>query len=89
VTLFELDQTLLANAAKEMEQRKATLTYVLKPIAALRLAAVLQLALRHPGLDADNRAVAVAVVENIRRFFADAPAVLELLRRGDVPGRGN
>jgi hypothetical protein len=81
------DAALVAQAAAEMAALDRTLTYVLRPIAALRLAAVMQLSLRHPGVEGENREATVAFIEHVRRYFAGAPSVLEILRRGDDPAR--
>ena len=76
--------------AKEMAEEIAALrddplTIAMHPLSALRIAGVLQLALRHPGLNGDNRAVTQTMVESIRQYFKDAnaSAVLTALRRGD------
>jgi hypothetical protein len=71
--------------AVELETREAPLTFVLRPLSALQLAGLLQLALRHPDLSAAHQAVAATFIEHVRTYFADAPATRELLRRGDDP----
>jgi hypothetical protein len=58
---------------------------VLPPFATLQLAGLVQLALRHPGTKPDIRQTGEAVVDAIREHFVNAPATLEVLRRGDDP----
>jgi hypothetical protein len=56
------------------------------PLAALQLAGVVQLAMRHPEFsESGSLDVARAFIEQLREYFEDAPAVLEVLRRGDDP----
>lgn len=79
------DEDLLAAVAEEMARREAPIELVLRPTSALQLAGLLQLALRHPAIDPNTTRAAVMFLEHVRAYFADAPAVRELLRRGDRP----
>jgi hypothetical protein len=82
------DEELLAQVVREMAAREAPLTLVLKPSTVLNLVALLQLALRHPDIDdaaPESGYVARVLLEHARGFFADAPAIRELIRRGDDP----
>lgn len=79
------DEQLIAAVAEEMERREAPIELVLRPASALQLAGLLQLALRHPSIDRNTTRTAVMFLEHVRAYFADAPAVRELLRRGDAP----
>jgi hypothetical protein len=79
------DEDLLAAMVAELETREAPLEFVLRPLVALQLAGLLQLALRHPGPAPDTTRTARTFIEHVRAYFADAPAVLEVLRRGDDP----
>lgn len=82
-----MDEDLLAQMTAEVLAHEAPIEFVLRPLSALHLAGLLQLALRHPGArnsEAHAR-TAVMFVEHVRGYFADAPAVLEVLRRGDDP----
>jgi hypothetical protein len=81
------DAELLAVMVEEMRVREAPITFVLRPLVALHLAGLLQLALRHPGTVASDahQYAATTFVEHVRAYFADAPATLEVLRRGDDP----
>jgi hypothetical protein len=83
-----VDDELLAAMVAEVETREEPITLVLQPLSALHLAGLLQLALRHPGTSASepHARIAVTFIEHVRAYFADAPAVLEVLRRGDDPG---
>jgi hypothetical protein len=80
-----IDADLLAAMVRELETREAPITLVLRPLSALHLAGLLQLALRHPGTSSSeaHTRIAVTFIEHVRAFFADAPATLEVLRRGD------
>jgi len=79
------DDTLILTAAHEMGVRDATLEMVLQPPSAFQLAALIQLALRHPNIAAraGSQRTGVMFLEHVRAYFADAPAILEMLRRGD------
>jgi len=81
------DQDLIAAMAIELEACEAPIELVLRPSSALHLAGLLQLAMRHPALEARARGVAVTFLAHVRAYFAEAPAVLEALRRGDDPER--
>jgi hypothetical protein len=74
----------LADLAFELEDRPP-IELVLQPVTALHLAGLLQLVLRHPELRPANREVAEAILASVRFYFTDAPAALEVLRRGDDP----
>ena len=82
-----LDEQLVAAMAAEIAAREEPITLVLRPLSALHLAGLLQLALRHSGTRSSEAhyRVAVMFLEHVRGYFADAPAVLEVLRRGDDP----
>jgi hypothetical protein len=80
----QAEADLLTGMVAECENR-APLTLVLRAQSAMHLAGLLQLALRHPQLNESNRYVAVTFIEHVRAYFADAPATLEVLRRGDDP----
>ncbi len=60
---------------------------VLAPVSAFQLAALLQLTLRHPLLQASNRAFAERVVAGVREYFAESPIVLAILDQGDDPSQ--
>jgi len=81
------DDELLALMTEEVIAHEAPIEMVLRPLSALHLAGLLQLALRHPGTREHEDAyyVAVTFLEHVRAYFADAPATLEVLRRGDDP----
>jgi hypothetical protein len=85
--MSELDADLLAAMVEEMKTHEAPIELVLRPLSALHLAGLLQLALRHPGTTAmvAHTQIARTVIEHVRAYFADAPATLEVLRRGDDP----
>ncbi|HLX21676.1 MAG TPA: hypothetical protein VKR23_16135 [Gaiellaceae bacterium] len=81
------EAALVDQMAREVASREAPLEFVLRPVSALHLAGLLQLALRHPGTatsDSHTR-IALTFIEHVRAYFADCPATLEVLRRGDDP----
>jgi len=81
------DDELLALMTEEVIQHEAPIEVVLRPVSAVQLAGLLQLALRHPRImeNDQSRLFAVTFIEHVRAYFADAPATLEILRRGDDP----
>jgi hypothetical protein len=84
--LSGVDEGELAHSmALELEALEAPIEVVLRPVSALQLAGLLQLALRHPSVDGPARQTALTFLAHVRAYFAEAPAVLEVLRRGDDP----
>jgi hypothetical protein len=79
------NETLVLRSAAELLRYEHPLELVLRPVSAFQLCALLQLALRHPGTVGENQRAAITFIEHVRAYFADAPAVLEMLRRGDDP----
>jgi len=79
------DETLILRSAAELLRYERPIELVLRPVSAFQLCALLQLALRHPGTVGENQRAAITFIEHVRAYFADAPAVLEMLRRGDDP----
>jgi hypothetical protein len=63
----------------------APMSLVLRAATAFQLAALLQLALRHPKVDGTNRQTAETFVEGVRQFLRDCPHVSAVLARGDDP----
>jgi hypothetical protein len=82
-----LDADLVAAMVAELETRESPIELVLRPMSALQLAGLLQLAMRHPRMpdDSATRRMALTFIGHVRAYFADAPATLEVLRRGDDP----
>jgi hypothetical protein len=78
------DASIVAQMAEEI-QAKGVIELHLTAPSAFQLAALLQLALRHPGPSADLRRTGEMFVGHVRAFFADCPATLEIIRRGDDP----
>jgi hypothetical protein len=79
------EAALLANVAAELEATQPNLELTLAPASALQMAGLVQLALRHPGVSPNLRHTAGRYLGHVREYFAEAPAVLELLARGDRP----
>jgi hypothetical protein len=55
------------------------------PVSVFQLAGLLQLALRHPDVQASNRETAQRFLVSAREYFAESPAVLRVLDMGDDP----
>lgn len=54
-------------------------------VSAFQMVALVQLALRHPGVRADLRKTAAKFLEHMRVYFADCPMVSDVIKRGDNP----
>jgi hypothetical protein len=80
-TLTEAEAVM--RASLEISSLSEPMGIVLRPLSALRIAAMLQLALRHPDLDGENRAIAWSFLDAVREYFADCPTVLLMLDAGD------
>jgi hypothetical protein len=78
---------LVDQMAVEMQRCETPIEIVLRPLSAFQLAGLLQLALRHPGVDGSAARTGRTFIDHVRGYFGDqrAPAVLEVLRRGDDP----
>lgn len=76
------DDELLADVVIELMD-KGPLELHLRAQSVLHLCGLLQLALRHPALSQASQPPARLFLEHARGFFADCPATLEVLRRGD------
>jgi hypothetical protein len=84
--MFDTDEDLVELVGRELAQMP-TLALSCKPVSALELAGLVQLALRHPNVSPHVRDAGRAFIEGIREYFraADALGAVELLRRGDDP----
>jgi hypothetical protein len=58
-----------------------------QPASVFQLTALVQLAMRHPGVTGPMRETADRFLTGVRAYFADAPACLEVVRRGDDSGK--
>lgn len=58
---------------------------VWRPASVFAFAAMVQLALRHPGLPPSSRDLAAKFLAAVRLHFADYPTVLDVIERGDDP----
>ena len=76
------DATLIATGVRELEKYPPMAPLGFKPETAFQLAAIVQLARRHPGMPPNLQATADKFLAMVRDYFADAPAVREMLRRG-------
>src|SRR4029077_10957896 len=57
--------------ALELEALEAPIEVVLRPVSALQLAGLLQLALRHPSVDGPARQTALTFLAHVRAYFAE------------------
>lgn len=82
-----IDRDLLERMASELAsgQPPRPMELVLQPVSVLQLTGLLQLALRHPHLTPEHAEVGRRFLAGVRQYFADCPAVLEVIRRGDEP----
>jgi len=81
------DQDLVAAMAGEME-RKALEPWdvTLRPVTALQLVGLVQLALRHPGVSAELHLIGTRFIDGARAYFDGCPATLAVIERGDREG---
>ena len=79
------DEVTVAELARELKKKAAELEIVLTPATVFQLTGLVQLALRHPGVSGNVRETAARFLAGVRAYFADCPAVLEVIRRGDDP----
>ncbi len=70
---------------EEIAGKAETMDVSFKPLTAMQLTGLLQLALRHPGVSRDLRATAEHFLSAAREYLADCPEVLAVIRRGDDP----
>lgn len=76
--------------AQQMAAELAThppVEVVLTAVGGMHLAGLLQLVLRHPLIGGSSRDTAIAIIEQLRVYFADAPATLAVMKRGDDPSQ--
>jgi hypothetical protein len=75
---------LVAAMVEELRAKRQTLEIEFQALNALRLAGLVQLALRHPGCDKHARAIGDQFIEGVTLYFHDCPATRETLRRGGL-----
>jgi hypothetical protein len=85
LTAAAADAPLLAAFTAELQSKTQPMELVLVAASVVQLAALVQLALRHPALRGDPREAGERFLAGVRAYFADAPHVLDVLRRGDEP----
>lgn len=85
--LAELDEdALIGQMAREVAALSvdgAEMVLAIAPAKLLEIAGLVQLARRHPDLSPASAATGANFLEGVRAGFANAPAVLEMLARGD------
>ncbi|HEY6360134.1 MAG TPA: hypothetical protein VIX63_03480 [Vicinamibacterales bacterium] len=75
-----------AAMTREILEKHTNMELVLRPGAVFQLTALIQLALRHPGVTPDLRVTGERFLAGVREYFGDCPTVLDIVRRGDDPG---
>jgi hypothetical protein len=81
---------IIANLTAEildLEEVGEAMVIAFRPVTAFQHAGLVQLALRHPELQENNREAAIRFLTAVREYFADCPAVLDVLDRGDDPSQ--
>jgi hypothetical protein len=63
----------------------APMTVTFEPNSVFMLTGLVQLALRHPNVTGVSRDCGERFVASVRRYFADCPFTLEVVRRADDP----
>jgi hypothetical protein len=86
MTLTRVVARLVSDAAIEVRHLAAPMQVTLRPETVIQITGLLQLALRHPALDPVHDRVARHFIDGARAYFADCPAVLDLIERGFDPG---
>lgn len=78
---------LLSAFSVEVERKthEPPMELVCHPLTVLQIAGALQLARRHPNCPPSHAAAVDRFLSAARGYFADCPAVLDVLRRGDDP----
>jgi hypothetical protein len=61
------------------------LSLTISAMEAFRIAGLLQLVKRHPGLSQDNHYAATWFIAHVKQHFVDCPAVWQVLHMGDNP----
>jgi hypothetical protein len=86
---MEQEAAILARVTEELSHYEAEGPALLSmsAFALFELAGMLQLVARHPKISPRQREAIELFLDNTREFFAQAPAVLEILERGDDPGQ--
>lgn len=82
----QTDDQIAETLAKEIDAKEYDRMEVLyAPLTVFQLTALIQLALRHPGVTPEVRAAADRFLSAAREYFADSPTVMDVIRRGDDP----
>jgi len=71
--------------ARELRAKAHDMEITFQPVSVFQLAALVQLALRHPDVGESLRETAQRFLAGVRGYFADCPTVLDVVRRGDDP----
>jgi len=72
-------------AVEILSKAETPMEIAFHPLTVLQLTGLIQLACRHPDLSVEHHATAERWVRAAQQYFADAPTVLDVIRRGDDP----
>jgi len=81
------DDEIAAALAAEMERKTTPMEVVYHPATVFQLTGLLQLALRHPHVQATVGDAARRFIDGARQYFADSPTVLDVIEKGDDPAQ--
>lgn len=76
------EEEILKRMIGEIASCEQPLEFAIAPLNAMQLAGLLQLALRHPGVEPNTRLAAATFIKAVRFYFRELPAISEVLRRG-------
>jgi hypothetical protein len=79
------DEETIDRMIEEITAKRGPMEIVFQPASVLKLTGLVQLALRHPELPRESRAMGEGFLAGVREYFADSPTVLGVIRRGDDP----
>lgn len=81
------EKTVAAMALEVQRKVTAPMEIIFHPMTLFQLTGLVQLALRHQDVSPELRATAERFLISVRQYFADAPTVLDVIRRGDDPAQ--
>jgi hypothetical protein len=79
------DEEIINQMADEILRKPEPMEIVFEPGSVMQLSGLVQLALRHPDLPRESRAMGEGFLAGVREYFADSPTVLDVIFRGEDP----
>jgi len=76
---------LMVEEVRRVTALRGPAIFAVAPIDLFHLVGLVQLAGRHPELEASPTEAIARLVDAAREYFADCPTVLEVIRRGEDP----